>query len=569
MMGSARRKVNPRRPARRCAASVVQSGLMRLVASHRSAGAALPWLALAALWAYVCAPLLHGGDRLFIGGFSGDGIVTIWFYDLLGRSLPAAPGTLSDFDWPWPHETAAEFPSVTDAAIAGAVLRVLGWRAGWGVVQALALGINALGAAALARAAGARGAGVLLAGGLGLLCRQVWFDLVCARMNSAWPGFALLAVACSLLLLRRELRWPARLLLAGVGAVSGANAALIYAPQLLGIAPAGLLLAAVPVWRARWRERLWALAPAAAALAWVYPLIGDIAATRQGRRCALLDCPDRYHALDASWLVLQAPQPDGLSDPGLYWTAWAAVPLVLLSARRWRLLAVVAAAAPLVIVSLGPCPTWDGVPLEGWQALDAYRAQWCVLHQLSDYSRAATVAALLAAVVGGVGLRALPAPLAWAGCVAVLGTTLGLLWPEYLDPERWEAPVIPASAAFLRGAEVGPVVELPYDRSAQYLSVLEAPGAPRVNPLKPMPNVVGEAPVWRWVHALGTGAPDPGGAIAREALAAEGIRWVLFEPDRCEAVRERCAPDSVARLRAVLGPPSSASGGLLVWSLSE
>ena len=66
-------------------------------------------------------------------------------------------------------------------------------------------------------------------------------------------------------------------------------------------------------------------------------------------------------------------------------------------------------------------------------------------------------------------------------------------------------------------------------------------------PLKPMPNVMGTAPMWRWLHALGTGAPDPGVEVERSALVASGIRWVLFEPDRCEAEHQRRAdPDELA-----------------------
>ncbi|CAN0454394.1 unnamed protein product, partial [Ectocarpus fasciculatus] len=156
---------------------------------------------LLALIAAACAPLLLTRDALFIGGLHGDMIATIWFYDLVGRSLPEIPAALSTFDWPAPYDVTQEFPTTVEAVLGGTWLRWQGWVDGWGEVQSTILAVNALGAALLAYAAGCRGAGVFLAGGLSLLCRQLWFDLVGARLNAAWPGLAMGALGCVLLLL--------------------------------------------------------------------------------------------------------------------------------------------------------------------------------------------------------------------------------------------------------------------------------------------------------------------------------------------------------------------------------
>ena len=407
---------------------------------------------------------------------------------------------------------------------------------------------------------------MVLAGGLALLCRQTWFNLISARMNVVWPGFAMLAIAAVLLLLRREgLSRPARLALAGLGAVAGANAALIYPPQLAALIPAGLLLVAGPLWRARWRERLWAALPAVLALAWVWPELTAIAGARDGyQHCSHMDCPDRVHALTLEQLALDHMQWDGLSRPGFFWTTWIAAPLALLHRRRATLLLVGAMIPPLLWVALGPCAeVWPG------RTLESLHGMWCILSKLSDYGRTATIAALLAAVLGGLGVGALPgAPVRWAAAGAVLWLTWQQLLPEYMAHDKWRTPTLPLSARFLHSAEPGPVAELPYDRAAQYLSVLEAPGRPRVNPLKPAPRVEYVTPTWAWLHAIGRGEPDPGHAVSRADVEALRIRWILYEPERCGRVSATCGEDGVARLTAVLGPPRVEEGGrLLVWPL--
>ena len=531
--------------------------------------AALPWLMVLTLLTVVSAPLVLTNDALFIDGLHGDLIATIWFYDLVGRTLPETPATLAAFDWPTPYAVAKEFPSTVDAALGGLWLRAQGWVAGWGEVQATILAVNTLGAAALAYAAGCRGAGVVLAGGLGLLCRQLWFDLVGARLNAAWPGLSMGALAAALMLLTPRLHLAARLGLVAAGGLLGALAAHIYPPHLVGFAPLGLILLAGPARRSP-RALLWAAAPVTLALLLSVPALQVIAETRAGRDCSRLMCPDRFHVLRVEDLARYRPAFGGLNQPGVNVTAWLALPLVLLHTRRWTLLLGAVSLLPALLLSLGPCPSWGSQPLAGLRTLEAWSGLWCALHQLSDYGRGATVAAMGAAVLAGLGAEALPRWwLRWPVALGLVGLTGWMFFNELTDPGKWRQPAESPAGVFLAGAAVGPVADLPYDRAGQFWSALAAPDHPRTNPLKLQPPPSQSAAL-KWVHALGAGRPDDMPAPSRAQLADEvGLRWVLFEPSRCDLPQTRCAPGTVDRISAALGPPTvHGEGALYSWDLS-
>ena len=130
------------------------------------------------------------------------------------------------------------------------------------------------------------------------------------------------------------------------------------------------------------------------------------------------------------------------------------------------------------------------------------------------------------------------------------------------DSRRWHVPDVPATARFLQEAGPGVAAELPYDRSLQFLSVLAAPGRPRINPLKPRPRPNVRDPVIQWLHGLGTGrdAVPP----TAQALTETEVRWVVWDPARCgvpSVPRAACDPARVASLESVLGPA--------VWSEGE
>ena len=538
---------------------------LRRVAAWAFAPKRAHWTALGLLFAAVVAPLFTQRDAVFIAGLNGDMIATIWFYDLVGRSLPSLPTELVAFNFPDPVPVAQEFPSLVDAAIAGPLLRVQGWVAGWGSVQALLLLLNAGGVVALARAAGARGAGLFLAGALGLLCRQLWFDLANGRMNAAWPGFGLMSAACLLHLMADGHTPRVRAALAAGAAALGALVAHIYPPHLVLLAPLVLALGVGPAWRHP-RRLLWVLGAVAAALAVSAGTLQRIAATRSGRFCGDVGCSDVFHTLPLERLAMWRPAPTGLNETGLFFTSWLVLPLVLRHARRRVLVPAVLLLGPLLAVGVGPCPQLLGEAVPALRSLEGLSGVWCVLEGLTDYARAATVAALSAAVLSGLALGALRSARArWAVALVVTAVSVALLLPGYGDASKWARPNPSPVAAFLAGAAPGAIAELPYDMAGQYQSALDAPNRRRRNPLKPMEEAPSSDPALRWLDDLGRGSAAAPEAPTAAALSAAGLRWIFFDPTRCPQFGVRCPPDWRERLEAVLGSPQPQPLGGDVW----
>lgn len=560
-----------------------ERGRRRLI---RWLGAVVPWVLLALGLVYVVAPLVTAEGRILAGAISGDNVISPWFYDLVARQLEAGVDTdrMTGLRWPKPLPRIDEFPSDWDARLLAPLAWWLGWPAQWGASQAVAVVVNALGAAVLARGLGATGLGLTAAGLLGALCRPVWKDFVMGRMNSAFPGLAFLALGLWLLSLRSSNKGP-RAWIAAMGAVAaGWAATLVYPPYVALLVPIGVVAGVAPVWRAGWAARLRAVG-VVALVAWLTldPLL-EIAAegtSRQVSSCDALGCPNRYGRSTVDWLWrTTADFQTGLSDAGAVHAGWLLAPLVLLSKRYRAGLAIAGIGVLYVVLSLGPCPTYDGVrsvdidalPF-GWGPWLHYA--WCVIQPIHDYNRLLAVAVLLAASLGGVGVASVSRR-GWLG--AVLGVGLSawatsyvytVVMTEALRPEKWQTVMPQTTVAHqrtLEESERGPVLELPFDRSAQFLSVLEDPSVPRGNPLRPSDPPPRQDRFWRWAYAVGRGQ-DTDAVPTLAEVQGSGIAWVYFDADRCgNAPTQACGRSTITRLGAVLGQPKRV-GGLLVWKL--
>lgn len=543
-----------------------------------------PWGGLAALGAvgvfaaWLTSPLWSTTDRVFAGKLSTDNVVTPWFYDFVARSwwsgAPMDP--LSDFDFPAPVARLREFPDIADAMLAAPLAWALGWPAQWGATLSLAVALNGLGLAALARAAGCGGLGVFTAGALGVMLRPVWTDLVMGRLNVAFPGIVALSVAAMLASMprdRRDRRGGVRAAWAAAAAGLGALAALIYPPFLLLLAPLGLL-ALGPLGRVGPRAALWPAAAIGAALWLVAEPLRQIydSQTAQAVSCGSLSCPSIYNAVALADLARDAVEPrQGLSISGLVWPSWWLAPLALLHPRR-RTAALLLVLVPVLLgLSLGPCPRLtihEMMPGESRRLLASWlREGWCLAAPLHDYGRFASAAAVLLALLAGLGADAL-----WQRrrlvAVAAVGGTLwqagALVLGEILDIEKWHPVSAPVTAQFLQTAEPGPVAELPFDRSQQFLSVLYAPGSPRVNPLQALQfPAETRDPAIVWLFDLGWGRA-PAQPVTRAALQETGLRWVFYDPGRC---KPSCPPRTRALLQRTLGSPRLLQDGVLVWDL--
>ena len=537
--------------------------------------AAWPWVAVVVFAAWIGWPLWHAGDRLFTASPRGDVAMSMWFYDYVARGVLAGrfPTRIAEFDWPHPIGLHREFPSAFDAWLAAGAALVSDLPRRWGVVQALALLVNALGAALLARGLGARREGVALAGALGAMTRSTWATLHLARMNVAWPGLVFGAAGAWLLAVRAR-GW--RRLPAAAGAlVLGALAVLVYPPFAGFAALAGLPFALGALRRGGWRGVLVGALLVAAVTAIAAPYLPWLARSRLEQPCATEVCPDAYHVLTLSRLALPWSQPGGASiDEGGAWAfTWALAPLALLHRRRWAALPTLAIVGGLVAIGTGPCgPLGDALPFRFW----------CGMGRLTDHGRPAFVAAGFAAALAGLGVEGLAACFG-EGRRALLGRGIAALlaagtvaWgartvlSEVRHPRDWRAWPRSEAAAFLARAEAGPVAELPYERSGLFFSVIGAPGRPRLNSIKPSVVAPPEQPFLHWVDALGRldipDAPPPAGSIADS-----GLRWVIFDEARCSEVGARaaaCAAEVPAALREVLGPPEQV-GGLLVWDVQR
>jgi hypothetical protein len=569
-----------------------------------------------ALWA--AGPFWRSTVSVFGGILVSDGAQGPWFYDFVSRALSSGIGLerLWDFNHPDPYFRQDEIPGVMDAILAAPAAWIFDWPRQYGVAQGFAILLNGLGFAWLARAVGCRGAGIALAGCLGVFCNPALKELHLARVNAAWPGVVGAALACWLEILRPPTEEKTRLLLRRIpwvfaAGILGAIAASIYPPFLLMLVPAGLILAGSAFRRKHWPLLLMAVAAMGIALALIWPELAGIADSPRVSKpdctlgtcptevqpggtvraliplsCALIGfCPDGTLSLPlANWFTLGSPRPTVRMEAVVSLGCWIlALASLLHPRRRVSSAGLLAVAGVLALLALGPCPQWNEArPLDvsGWP-LGAYWLPriWCETAVLHDYGRFATMAVLLLGALSGLGIEALGER--WGRRGSRVGAVLGIaavlqaglyMRSELQLPQRWMGvPHLPTTE-FLEAAEVGPVAELPFDSGLQFLSVMEVPKHPRVNPFNAVDQAPGSDPFLSWLYSLGRGeitAPYPLPEHARRS----GVRWVLFDPTRCRAPyfssKRACEASIGEALAEVLGSGQDLGSGVLAWDVNN
>ena len=122
------------------------------------------------------------------------------------------------------------------------------------------------------------------------------------------------------------------------------------------------------------------------------------------------------------------------------------------------------------------------------------------------------------------------------------------LMKEILSPHKWYTNPYNTIAEFMKDKPGQTVAELPFDRSYQFLSALEAPEVYRVNPIRPFDPPRKNSTFYLWLYAVARGEKTDQVPNA-EDIRRSGLQWVLFDPKRCEEVP---VPSRPAALGAVL-----------------
>lgn len=556
-----------------------------------------PWLLVLAVCVWTSWPLLGDGERYYTL-FRGDQIKTQWFYDYVARALfgEASLSELGDFNHPYPHARGKQYPTIADALLAAPAALLVAWPLQWGLAQAMTVFANGFGAAALAGALGARHLGVVVAGALGAMTLPAWRELFQGRLNSAWPGLVLGGLAITLVLTRAPpegarfggllRRLPGIVPVAILGALCG----LIYPPYLLALFPLGLVAMLSQLRLRAWAGWLTVVLGCVGAVALAWPDLQLMLATPTYTDVLEAgSCPEGRDVLPLGrWLTVGhwPPQmaPDMPRVSAVAVATWALAPLALLwPRRRLTTLAGLASMGLLAALAMGPCPSIDGVePLgdenfRGWMAWADSK-----LSQIHDRSRFAVPAALVGAVLSGLGLEALTRlGRRWlravlSGVAVILGGLVVvhaavLVLGEMADMGRWSAPPATPTADVIVTLEAGPLIELPFSHPQRYMSAVRAPGSPRLNPLDDYDPGVNREPVARWLYALGVGREAP--APTAEEVPLTRVRWVLYDPSRCGKKKTLAGVECVAALpralREVFGEADQVVGGVLVWDLSQ
>jgi len=589
----------------------------------RAARAGWAFAAVALLAVVVAWPLWTVSTAVY-GLPAGDLAQTGWFYDFVIRRLMAGASLdwLADFNYPNPLRRIDEFPNILDAVIATPVSLLFSYPQQYGASQALAVLINGLGFAWLARSMGCRGLGVLVAGGLGVCCQQVWRELYMARLNAAFPGLAGAALAAWLQVLDAERsRWE-RVGLALCATLLGAAAALVYPPLLLLLAPAGAWMALT---RIRGASRLGILLALVAVVLACGLVGGELDEIRRSPRatdgrygqeaiCALgMACSsiDPRVRLDAGFLTLSdafllvGVQLDRWVRSGLLAVVWLPgllAPVFLKNRAAW--VGILFWAIGLSLLALGPCPEWSKAEPLSWNLGFVGTRSWCAMGVLHDFGRLLSVATLLFAVATGRVCESLcentrfPRLLSCiVGCLVLAGP-VWTVRAQLSQSSSWLAVPVLATTDFLNEAAEGPVVELPFDRRVQFLSALQAPGRARVNTLNTKPRGYSSAyqirpgderyPFVGWLVGLGRGE-ELGERPSLEEAHKSGVRWVVWDGERCGAVglqargdetrppnrlsgwadapATACRSEILKELLSVLGEPIILPGSAMAWGL--
>ena len=544
---------------------------------------------LFALWC--TSPIWTHDHLLFMGKPTTDNVVTPWFYDFVARNMAEGKtlSLLNEFDFPNPHHYSIEFPSAVDAMVFAPIAWIFAWPAQWAWTITAAIVFNTIAVATLARVIGLGTLGVNAAGMFAVLMRPLWADIIKGRMNVVTPGFAVLAMTGVLICFPYDAlgnkRHPfVRIWGFVLAYCMGVLSALIYPPFLLLLLPVGVVL----VWKF-WRQGgifspFWGVVAGGLAYATIFETLWKIYYENyRTLDCADLTCPDKYNSLAMSNLALVEPiASSGLSLSGISGGAWVLCVGVLL-ARRMRgqglLLCILAGVG--AFLSLGPCPasTPDTLWKHEWLASIKILCNpiWCASMHMHDFARYAVVVCIVLAICSGITIDALWNRFGyWGKSVAmiVLGYALSLtytpLMQEILHPSKWYYNPPNKIAKFMADKPTQTIAELPFDRSAQFLSAIQAPYVYRVNPIRPNDPPRKEERFYLWLYAVARGIENTDVPTERD-IQRSGLQWIIFDPDRCQQAStgmKGCAPWVRAHLQEVLGLPEI-QDGISIWHLQE
>ncbi len=544
-------------------------------------------------------PVWSHDHLLFMGRPTTDNVVTPWFYDFVARRMWAGEelSLLKEFDYPNPHHYSIEFPSATDAQIFAPVAWLLDWPEQWAWTIVVVIVLNTFAVTLLGRVIGLGRLATIATGVGAVLLRPLWADILKGRMNVVTPCFAILAMVGVLLCFPKTADGDARsiwvrLLGFGLAYSMGITAALVYPPFLLILIPVGVVLVLRFWWNGGFFSLLWGALAAGAAYATIFDrLWGIYFDNYRVLDCSNLTCPDKYNSLTLSTLALWEEIPHlGLSLSGIQGGGWLLLPLVLLNRRwRWEGLAMAVLAVTGALLSLGPCPASEPDVLwrSEWVAWMewAFSPIWCASMHMHDFGRFGLIVGVVLCLTAGMtldGMVRLVQGKAWwlKGMVSSVG--IGLvgysmllsytpLMQEILSPQKWYVNPYNTIAEFLKDKPGQTVAELPFDRSYQFLSALEAPEVFRVNPIRPFDPPRKNSTFYLWLYAVARGEQTDQTPNA-EQIRRSGLNWVLFDPKRCEEGTrsiKACEPWVREALIDVLGTPEQIEKGVLLWRVTD
>lgn len=539
---------------------------------------------------WMTSPLWMHGQILFMGKPSADNVVTPWFYDFIARSLwdGSSYEYLREFDFPNPQHYTLEFPSVMDAVLLAPIAWIFDWPQQWAWALTATMLINAVAVASFAKVIGLGRWGVAFSGMSVVLLRPLWAEMVKGRMNVLMPGLAILAMVGVLLCFRRDSNNQKRTpFIRGFGVLlsfsMGVIGALVYPPFLLMFIPIGLLVV-FPFWKnSGFLSVLLPIAIAGLAYWSIFDTLwGIYYDNHRVLDCANLNCPDRYNSFAVSSLALWEPiERHGLSLSGLQAAGWLLPPFVLLHPKfRWKGLGFGIVALGYVFMSLGPCP--NATPFERMKAqwiediMPWMNSLWCASAHLHDFGRFGMVTGFILCICSGISLDVL-----WrfrSRILKLVSIAIGswILWLSYepllqeiLNPSKWHAIPRNVISDFMKDRPRRAIAELPFDRSAQFLSGLSAPYVWRVNPIRPNDPPRAQTTFYTWLYAVAKGQ-KPDLTPTAEDVRRSGLSWIFFDPSRCEqhgGKVQPCAPWVREELKDVLGEPEMLSFGVSVWEI--
>ena len=550
-----------------------------------------------ALWCTF--PVWSHDHLLFMGRPTTDNVVTPWFYDFVARRMWAGEelGLLKSFDYPNPHHFSIEFPSATDAQVFAPIAWIFEWPAQWAWTVSVVIWMNTVAITWLGRVIGLGRLATIATGCGAVLLRPLWADILKGRMNVVTPCFAILAMVGVFLCFPKTAEgeprsvWV-RLFGFGLAYSMGVLAALIYPPFLLILVPVGVVMIVRLWWQSGFFSIFWGLLAAGLAYATIFDqLWGIYFDNYRVTDCSDLTCPDKYNSLALSTLALWDEIPHfGLSISGIQGGGWLLMPLVLLS-KRWRwegaLLGMLAVLGALL--ALGPCPASEPDVLWRTEWIEwmewAFTPIWCASMHMHDFGRFGLIVGVVLCVTTGMaldGVLRLVSTRPWwlKGLAGLLGTGLvgyslqlsyTPLMTEILSPHKWYVNPHNTIADFMKDKPGQTVAELPFDRSYQFLSALEAPEVFRVNPIRPFDPPRKHSTFYLWLYGTARGEKIDLVPNAEE-IRRSGLQWVLYDPVRCEEGTrsiKACEPWVRTALIDVFGTPEQIERGVLVWNLSD